>query len=134
MLSKPFQNYWRHTNKELAEAEADWKQAKANRVTAAKRFDTIRRLLTDSASDLSLRFRFEVGGRCAELEEQRARFSVEQIASKRKVLEDFEKGKQTNLLRSKIEEARSDELRAKADMELREGWLKRRASLSRRIG
>jgi hypothetical protein len=103
---------------ELAEAEADLKQAKANRVTAAKRFDTIKRLLTPSASDLSLRYRFEVGGLRAELEARRAGFSIEQAVSKRKVLEEYEKDKQTKELRSKIEIARSEELRAKAVLEL----------------
>ena len=109
--------------KELAEAEADLKQAKANRVTAVKRFDTIKRLLTDSASDLSLRFRFEVGGLRAELEERRAGFAIEQVESKRKVLKEYEKDKQTNELRSKIEKARSEELRAKAVLELGDGML-----------
>jgi hypothetical protein len=92
---------------------------------AVERFEKIKGLLTDSALDLSLRYRFAAGGRRAELEQQQARFSIEQVKSKRKIFEEYEKSRQTTELRSKIEKARSDELRAKAVMELREGPLNR---------
>jgi hypothetical protein len=110
---------------ELAEAEEDLNQARVKRSMAIERFEKIKGLLKDSASHLSLRYRFEVGGLRAELEQRRAGFAIEQVKSKRQVFEEYEKNRQTTELRSKIELARSDELRAKASMELGEALINR---------
>src|SRR5260370_41179860 len=53
-----------------------------------------------------------------ELNLKKAKFTLEQAQSKRKVLVDFTRGKTIKELRSEVEKARSDELAKKATWEL----------------
>ena len=68
---------------------------------------------------------------------KKARFAVEQVQSKRKVLVEYTKGKTVKELKSEVEKARSDELAKKGTWErekLKESALEREVRKSRRDG
>ena len=95
---------------DLATVDGEIKLAASDLSRARDRLDWARRMLkkgyvppaTVTAEELTLK---------------KARFALEQVQSKRKVLVDYTRGKTVKELKSEIEKARSDELKKKGNWE-----------------
>ena len=111
--------------KQLVQAEAELDGAEKKILLAAERYKKIKPLLDKSATSVDLDYRLMPGKALAQLGLERARFSVEQMMQRLKILREYEKNRRVNELRSAVEKARSDELARNASMELEQGKLKR---------
>ena len=104
--------------KQLAEAQAEWDAAAKKAVAADQRYKKIMPLLDKSAVSVGLEARFIAGRTVAELGRKKAGFSIEQAQARLIVLKEYQKDKHVKELRSAIEKARSQELAAKASVDL----------------
>ena len=98
-------------NQDLATVEGEIKLAESNLQRSKDRLDWARRMFKKGYVAKSIVV-------SEELALKKARFSLEQAQSKKKVLVDYTKPKTIKELKSEVEKARSDELAKKATWEL----------------
>ena len=121
-LEVTFPKKRRLANRRLSRPRRTWRTEK-KAGDAEERLEKFRRLSTGSAADLMFDYQFQVAGFVAELDQKKAKFAIEQAASKQKILPEYTKAKRTKELRAAIEMARSEELAARAVSMLEEGKL-----------
>jgi len=102
---------------DLAQAEAEIKNAqeeitisREGTKQAENRLAKIRQASRGTVMDLSLEFESEGKVAMAQLEERKARLTLEQAESKKKVLVEYTKGKRLRELQAGVEKVRSEEL------------------------
>jgi hypothetical protein len=110
--------------KELAQAQDDLKRAMKKRVTAIRRFETIKGLSNGSASDLALEYRYDRGREVAELEQRRAEYAIEEAKSKLYAFKTFKKHQRTKELSAAIERAKRNELAKRSTLHQESARLK----------
>jgi hypothetical protein len=110
---------------ELMLAQDELKLATLKIEQARERYAKIKAASKGSAYELSQVWRFEAGIVSAQLEERKARFTVQQSESKLKVLGAYSIPVNSKRLTADVEKARSEELARKAKWELEQSRLLR---------
>lgn len=108
---------------ELELAESDLKRSDAEIARTSDLLERVKRAATGTVLDFIHIEQVEAMAKMAILSKEKAKFTAEQVRSKLKLLDEYEKPKRLAELRSAVERARSDELSEQQTLELEKAKL-----------